>query len=172
MPSRLNPKVALRLAKQKHHAIRVLLTSIALMILPISFAGASAGEEATSPPLISNDIVILGILMGILAIVFRTNSSAHPFLKRFYKIFPALLLCYFLPSLLSLFNVVDPETSQLSYVTKRCLLPTSLVLLTLCTDLRAVFRLGPKALIMFLTGTVGGGNRRSDLHSCCLFIRP
>ena len=155
MPSRLNPKVALRLAKQKHHAIRVLLTSIALMILPISFAGASAGEEATSPPLISNDIVILGILMGILAIVFRTNSSAHPFLKRFYKIFPALLLCYFLPSLLSLFNVVDPETSQLSYVTKRCLLPTSLVLLTLCTDLRAVFRLGPKALIMFLTGTVG-----------------
>ena len=93
--------------------------------------------------------------MGFLAIVFRTNSSAHPFLKRFYKIFPALLLCYFLPSLLSLFNVVDPENSQLSYVTKRCLLPTSLVLLTLCTDLRAVFRLGPKALIMFLTGTVG-----------------
>ena len=27
--------------------------------------------------------------------------------------------------------------------------------LTLCTDLRAVFGLGPKALIMFLTGTVG-----------------
>lgn len=37
----------------------------------------------------------------------------------------------------------------------RYLLPAALVLMTLSIDLKAVFNLGPKALIMFLTGTVG-----------------
>ncbi len=45
--------------------------------------------------------------------------------------------------------------SQLYYVASRYLLPACLVLLTLCIDLREVFQLGPKALIMFLTGTFG-----------------
>ena len=66
-----------------------------------------------------------------------------------------LLLCYFLPSLLTLFGIVDPEQSQLYFVASRFLLPASLVFLTLSIDLREVFKLGPKALIMFLTGTLG-----------------
>ena len=37
----------------------------------------------------------------------------------------------------------------------RYLLPATLVLLTLSIDLKEIFKLGPKALIMFLTGTVG-----------------
>ena len=37
----------------------------------------------------------------------------------------------------------------------RYLLPCSLVLLTLSVDLREILKLGPKAIIMFLTGTVG-----------------
>ena len=112
-------------------------------------------SEITTEPLITNDVVLFGILMVMLAIVFHTSNSSRPALKRFYRFVPALLLCYFLPSLLTFFGWVDPEASSLSYITKRCLLPTSLVLLTLCTDLRAVLNLGPKALIMFLTGTVG-----------------
>ncbi|MDO9137395.1 MAG: DUF819 family protein, partial [Lutibacter sp.] len=47
------------------------------------------------------------------------------------------------------------QESKLYYVSSRFLLPASLVLMTLCIDLKAVFNLGPKALIMFLTGTVG-----------------
>jgi uncharacterized membrane protein len=35
------------------------------------------------------------------------------------------------------------------------LLPAALVLMTLSIDLKAVFNLGPKALIMFFTGTIG-----------------
>ena len=35
------------------------------------------------------------------------------------------------------------------------MLPASLVLLTLSIDLKEVFKLGPKALIMFGTGTLG-----------------
>lgn len=45
--------------------------------------------------------------------------------------------------------------SQLYFMASRYLLPASLVLLTLSVNLKEVFRLGPKALIMFGTGTVG-----------------
>ena len=45
--------------------------------------------------------------------------------------------------------------SKLYYVASRFLLPASLVLLTLSIDLKGVFKLGPKALIMFFTATIG-----------------
>lgn len=106
-------------------------------------------------PLVTNDAVILGMLLLILGAVFWTSSSEARFWKTFYKIFPMLLLCYFLPSLLTLTGIVDPEHSQLYFVATRYLLPASLVLLTLSIDLREIVKLGPKALVMFGTGTVG-----------------
>jgi uncharacterized membrane protein len=118
-------------------------------------AGDAAGQATSHSAMITNEAVIFGMLITILALVFWTHSLKHPFWVNFYKIFPLLLLCYFLPSLLTLFRIVDPETSSMPYVAKRCLLPASLVLLTLSIDLREVLRLGPKALAMFLTGTAG-----------------
>ncbi len=106
-------------------------------------------------PRITNDAVVLGILLGILAFVFTTANSSSPFWKRFYSIVPSLLLCYFLPSLLGTFGIISGDHSQLYFVASRYLLPTSLVLLTLSLDLKAVVRLGPKAIVMFLTGTTG-----------------
>jgi uncharacterized membrane protein len=130
-----------------------------LGFLSLSPAAASAAPTDTlslSPqPLITNDAVIFGILMTILALVFWTNSLKHPFWVNLYKVLPLLLLCYFLPSLLTLFGIVDPATSSLPFVAKRYLLPASLVLLTVSIDLREVLKLGPKALVMFFTGTVG-----------------
>jgi uncharacterized membrane protein len=105
--------------------------------------------------LIHNDAVIFGILIAILGLVFWTSSLENRFWKRFYQVFPMLLLCYFLPSLLTLFGFVDPEESKLYFVASRFLLPASLVLLTLSIDLSEILKLGPKAIIMFLTGTVG-----------------
>jgi len=105
--------------------------------------------------LFTNDAIVFGILMMLLAFIFKTSSSKNPLWQKFYKVFPMLLLCYFLPSLLTTFGVVDPEKSQLYFVASRYLLPASLVLLTLSIDLKEAFKLGPKALIMFLTGTVG-----------------
>jgi len=105
--------------------------------------------------LITNDAIVFGILMMLLAFIFKTSSSKNSIWQKFYKVFPMLLLCYFLPSLLTTFGVVDPEKSQLYFVASRYLLPASLVLLTLSIDLKEAFKLGPKALIMFLTGTVG-----------------
>jgi uncharacterized membrane protein len=106
-------------------------------------------------PLITNDAVVLGILMAILGFVFWTSSSERPGWKKFYGIVPSLLLCYFLPSILATAGIISGEESNLYFVASRYLLPTSLVLLTLSLDLKGVLQLGPKALIMFLTGTVG-----------------
>ncbi|MBT8326745.1 MAG: DUF819 family protein, partial [Bacteroidia bacterium] len=157
-------------------------------------------EEVVSDiPLITNDAVVFGILIILLMLVFR--SSEMPKAKKFYKVIPALLMCYFLPSLFSTLGIISPMwidmdaamkmlvsegfdmsgiqsfkdfknfvlknevshdlldpyigKSQLYFVASRYMLPASLVLLTLSINLKEVFNLGPKALIMFVTGTIG-----------------
>jgi uncharacterized membrane protein len=108
-----------------------------------------------SHALITNDAVVLGLLMALLAFVFKTSSSDHPGLKKFYGIVPMLLLCYFLPSLLNTFNIVDGEHSNLYFVASRYLLPACLILLTLSVDLKEIAHLGYKPIVMFLAGTAG-----------------
>lgn len=105
--------------------------------------------------LITNDAVIFGMLMLILGVIFYTSKLEIPRVKLFYKLVPMLLLCYFVPSLLTYFKIVEPKISSLYHVASRYLLPASLVLLTLSIDLKEIFRLGPKALVMFFTGTIG-----------------
>ncbi len=153
-------------------------------------------------PYFTNDAVVLGLLLIVLALVFRTASLDRPFWKRFYTYVPALLLCYFLPALLNwplgliapawyetgLIDFLQQEyglnlnpsaslaevenflnehgvalsevasfkqESSLYFVASRYLLPASLVLLCLSIDLKGVINLGPKAIIMFLAGTLG-----------------
>ena len=106
-------------------------------------------------PLIKNDAVVLGILMGILSLVLLTSNSNHQNWKKFYKYFPALLLCYFIPSVFNSLGIISGKDSNLYFVASRYLLPASLVLLTISVDLPAIKRLGSKAVIMFFTGTVG-----------------
>ncbi|MEH8020072.1 MULTISPECIES: DUF819 domain-containing protein [Rheinheimera] len=108
-----------------------------------------------SSVLITNDAVVLGLMAAILGAVFYTSHSDNRFFKAFYKYVPALLLCYFIPSLFNSFGIIDGEGSSLYKMASRYLLPASLVLLTLSVDFRAILGLGPKALIMFLTGTAG-----------------
>lgn len=105
--------------------------------------------------LITNDAVVLGLLMLILAFVFKTSSSSHVFWQKFYTYIPSLLLCYFLPSILNSAGIISGEHSSLYKIASRYLLPASLILLTLSIDFKGIMRLGPKAVIMFLAGTVG-----------------
>ena len=106
-------------------------------------------------PLITNDAIVLGILMAILGVVFITAHSEVPLWKKFYTYVPPLLLCYFVPSVFSTAGLYSGEVSKLYTIASQYLLPTSLVLLTISIDLKAIGRLGPKAVIMFLGGTVG-----------------
>ena len=110
-------------------------------------------EENTA--LITNDATIFGILMLMVGFVFYTSSLDHPFWKKFYAWIPTLLVIYFLPSVLKATGIVDPSQSKLYFVASRYLLPAALVLLTISVDLKELVKLGPKALIMFVTGTLG-----------------
>jgi uncharacterized membrane protein len=116
-----------------------------------------AAEDAPAgpPPMIENDAVVLGLLAAILAFVFWSSSRESGVWKRFYGIVPALLLCYFLPALLNSFGVIDGAASGLYPMARDYLLPTALVLLCVAIDFKAILRLGPKAVIMFLVGTTG-----------------
>ena len=46
-------------------------------------------------PIITNDAVVLGLLLTILAAIFYTSTLKTNFWTKFYKFIPALLLCYF-----------------------------------------------------------------------------
>lgn len=110
---------------------------------------------AVHAPLITNDATVLGILAIMLGGVFYTAKSNLPFWQKFYSIVPTVLVCYFLPSLLNTFDIIDGEGSKLYFVASRYLLPACLVLLTISVDLKAIASLGSKAVILFFTGTVG-----------------
>jgi uncharacterized membrane protein len=104
----------------------------------------------------TNDAIVFGLLMMVLGFVFYTSSLDRPFWKKFYSLFPTLLVCYFLPALLNWpLGLVNPEESQLYFMASRYLLPACLVLLCLSIDIKAILNLGSKALIMFFTATVG-----------------
>lgn len=152
-------------------------------------------------PYFTQDTIVFGILMVVLAFVFTTANSDNKFWKRFYTYVPALLLCYFIPALLhwplnliasdwfdagifdlaKSLNLSIPENasvaeiekifgqaghddsiykehkhgSKLYYMASRYLLPASLIWLCLGIDFKAILKLGSKAIIMFVTGTLG-----------------
>ena len=119
-------------------------------------------------PIFTNDAIVFGILMLSLGFVFYTESLKNGFWPKFYKIVPGLFMAYFIPAIFTTFNIISPawkttnatgeiisNSSQLYYVASRFLLPAALVLMTLSINLKAIFNLGSKALIMFFTGTIG-----------------
>jgi len=119
-------------------------------------------------PLFTNDTIVFGLLMVALGLIFYTSKQKTGFWYKFYRIVPALFMAYLVPAVLTSSGLIAPEwdtvtesgevvkgSTSLYYVASRYLLPAALVLMTLSMDLKAVFNLGPKALIMFFAGTLG-----------------
>lgn len=104
----------------------------------------------TSTALISNDIVLFGLIAATLGAVFWTSSRESGPWKKFYGVVPPLLLCYFIPGIYNSVGLIDGAASKLyNPVASRVLLPASLVLLTLTIDLKGVIGLGWKVLAMY-----------------------
>jgi uncharacterized membrane protein len=110
---------------------------------------------AAPAALITNDAAVLGLLAVTLGAVFWTASRPTGFWHRFYTYVPSLLMCYLLPAIYNSVGLVDGNASGLYPMARDFLLPSALVLLCIAIDLGAILRLGPKAVIMFLTGTLG-----------------
>ena len=129
-------------------------------------------EGAANTALVTNDAVVLGLLAATLALVFWTSSRQSGAWKTFYTYVPALLLCYLIPAIFNSVGLIDGNASGLYPMARDYLLPTSLVLLCIAIDLGAILRLGPKAIIMFLTGTAGVMLGAVVAYSAMGFIHP
>ena len=103
----------------------------------------------------TNDAIVFGILMISLGFVFYTESIKYGFWNKFYKVIPGLLMCYFIPAIFNSIGIISSDESQTYFIASRYLLPAALLLMTLSIDLKAIYNLGYKALVMFFTGTIG-----------------
>jgi len=118
---------------------------------------AESVEAAVRVPLVEHPAGLLATLLAVLALIFWL--AQHPVAGRLFKVVPALVFCYFVPTTLTTFSVIPASSPLYSWV-KSFVLPAALLLLILSLDLPGILRLGPKAVLMLLAGTagvVGGG---------------
>lgn len=109
----------------------------------------------TSTALITNDIVVLGLIAATLGAVFWTSSRESGIWKKFYTYVPALLLCYFIPGIFNTVGLIDGNATKLyNPVASRVLLPAALVLLTLTIDIKGILKLGWKILAMYAASSI------------------
>jgi len=80
--------------------------------------------------------------------------SGLPRLQPLFRVTPAVIYAYFVPALCTSFGIT-PQSSPAYDWMVRYLLPVSLLLLMVTVDLGAVLRLGRKAILMMLAGSVG-----------------
>lgn len=111
--------------------------------------------ERRDRPTFVSDTIVFGLLAIVLALIFYTSHLKGKGWKRFYTFVPALLLCYLIPAVLDSLGLISKEYSGLYPMAKNYLLPGALILMTLGIDFKGILNLGPKAIIMFLTATVG-----------------
>ncbi len=93
--------------------------------------------------------IYLAVLLG--GVFWLTGLSR---LRPLFRVTPAVIYAYFLPALSTSLGIT-PQSSPAYDWMIRFLLPVSLVLLMVTVDLRAIVRLGGKALIMMLAGSLG-----------------
>ena len=102
--------------------------------------------------LINNSFGLLAVLLIIPAIIFAIDSHAK--YGKLFKFVPPLVFAYFIPTILTALEIIPSEAVIYKQI-KTFVLPASLLLLTLAVDIKGILKLGSKAIIMFLSGTLG-----------------
>jgi uncharacterized membrane protein len=102
--------------------------------------------------MIQDPVGLAAILLAVPAMLFWLNENTP--MKAVFSRVPVLIFAYFIPTILSNLGVI-PQSSPVYKWVMAFILPASLLLLTLSVDIKGVLRLGPKALILFVTGTAG-----------------
>lgn len=96
-----------------------------------------------------------GLIMGIVALIFYTAKLEHPFWRRFYAIFPAIVLCCFIPATFNTLGTFGEGVGRQIYgFAATYLLPAALFLMTLSMDVPKLLGLGWKVLAMFFAATL------------------
>jgi len=102
--------------------------------------------------MLSDPTAIFVFLAGLLGVIFWL--SGLPRLQPLFRVTPAIIYVYFLPALSTSLGITPSSSPAYEWMV-RYLLPVSLLLLMVTVDLGAVLRLGKKALVMMLAGSVG-----------------
>lgn len=102
--------------------------------------------------LLQDPTLVFGYLAALVGLIFWL--SGVPALKGWFDRVPALVHCYFLPTLSSAFGITPLQSPAYDWVS-RFLLPLCLLLLMVAVDLPAIMKVGRTALLMMLAGTLG-----------------
>jgi len=102
--------------------------------------------------MISNSYGLLGLFIAL--VLFIQALSRNESTRKMFKYLPVPLWCYFLPTVFSTLHLI-PSDHVLYGQMSRFLLPACLFLLLVGTDLVAIYRLSPKALLAMACGSFG-----------------
>ena len=95
------------------------------------------------------------LVVTLIAIeIFVLALSVHPRTKKFFDVLPPVFWIYFLPMVCSTLGIIDSRNPIFKSI-PAFFLPVSLFLLLIAVDIRAIFKLGRMALLMFFIGSFG-----------------
>lgn len=100
----------------------------------------------------NNPTFVFTFIVSILAIIFFLNEQKN--LKLIFKYFPPVIWAYFIPMFFTNINIL-PSSSALYDWSKSYLLPASLLLLLSSCNIKLIKKLGFKAILTMLIGTLG-----------------
>ena len=102
--------------------------------------------------LITDPTHIIIFLAVILAVIYWIKEQS--FAQKVFKVIPFVLWIYFLPMVTTTFGITPQSSIAYDWIINY-FLPASLVLLLISSDIPTILKLGPKAIITFLGGTLG-----------------
>ena len=108
--------------------------------------------ETVPQALITDPYGIFVFLISMTGVVFYLSELQ--LFKRFFHFVSPILFCYFLPMVATTMGIL-PAESPLYKLVNNAFLPAVLLLVLLSCDLKAIFRLGWRALAVMLFGSLG-----------------
>ena len=102
--------------------------------------------------MIQDPALLLAYLAGVVAVVFQ--AARIPRLQPLFDRLPALVWAYWLPMLSTTAGLIPAESPLYGSMT-RYLLPASLVLMLLSSEVKSIARLGRTALLVMAAGVLG-----------------
>lgn len=101
---------------------------------------------------IQDPLSLVTFLLVLVAGIFFLSRVQR--LGKLFEFVPPVLWCYFVPMLLTTVGVLPPSSAVYDWMSGYGLL-VALFLLMVTSDVRAILRLGPRAGLMMLAGTLG-----------------
>jgi uncharacterized membrane protein len=95
--------------------------------------------------------IAVALVVGIGLIFFLASQRR---LAGLFRFIPPITWAYFLPMMCTTVGILPGASPAYTWITHN-LLPASLILLIMTTDIPAILRLGPKAITMMLAGSLG-----------------